>query len=119
MKNKNSGLTLIELIIAVAVLAVLMLGLFAAMSTSMYTAARSKHSAEMQKLAQQVMEELLSLNYGNLQAQDGKVILEGKYTVSISVHDFAVYVKQLTVVITLPESKVPPFTLSTLKSRSG
>lgn len=65
--STKQGFTLAELMVTVAVMAIMLMGLFAALTTSLYTSENSKWQVRQQKLAQLIMEELLSKPYGELE----------------------------------------------------
>ena len=119
--DSNHGITLIELIIAIAVLAVMLLGLFSSLTTSIYTSENSKLNAKQQALAQQVMEDVLSDDYAQMVTDwDNRTVLDQGLTADVSIiPDFSLGVSQITIVVRVPQRENrPPFVIATLRGSS-
>ena len=115
--DSNHGITLIELIIAISVLAVMLLGLFSSLTTSIYTSENSKINAKQQALAQQIMEDVLSEDYEQMAANwNNRTVLEQGLTADVTVAEFALGISEITIVVSVPKRENrPPFVIATLR----
>ena len=75
MHGAERAYTLIEVMIAAVIVVVLALGLSASMGAAFMADAAATHAAASSHAAQQVMEELQDLDYGDVLACDGDAIL--------------------------------------------
>lgn len=129
--------------VTVAVMAIMLMGLFAALTTSLYTSENSKWQVRQQKLAQLIMEELLSKPYSELATLTGlqtgtrlgsgieengvRTLIGWEYDAAssglratVTVHQPMVDIMQITVVVEVPgRDNRPPFILSTLRGKSS
>lgn len=147
--STKQGFTLAELMVTVAVMAIMLMGLFAALTTSLYTSENSKWQVRQQKLAQLIMEELLSKPYGELEdilktttntpttisdtrLKDG-TLSNNVYTIegweydgssglkaTVTMHIYTVDIIQITILVEVPGREGrPPFVLSTMRGRNS
>ena len=75
VKTKNAGFTLLEVMIATVILVTLALGLATSMGAAFMADAAARNAAASTHAAQQVMEELQHLDYGDVLACDGDAML--------------------------------------------
>jgi len=110
------GVTLVEVMIAVAIISVLFLGLFAALTTAFNTTGINYSNAHLQKFAQQIMEEILADSYANLATWNNKTVTYQGMIAEITVHDFAVDTKQISIFVRVDGKDTRTFTVATLKT---
>lgn len=118
MISPKKGFTLVELMVAVAVIAILLMGLFASLTTSLYTSQNSKIHARQQKLAQKIMEEFL-VNPPKTTTVNPRWEYQSPDTglkAFISMEDQSGYanIKKIIISVVVLGSDRPPFVLATL-----
>lgn len=114
-----AGLTLLEVTITVALLALILVGVLGALSTGALAQRSNTGMLGCQLLSRQVLEELKSVPYDGLAAFDGKSVddVSGKYRATISVFPAATNLMELEVVAASREDPGTAFRLVTLISR--
>ncbi len=117
LRQDFRGVTLLEIMIAIAVITVLLMGLFASMTTALYTSENARVNTKLQKFAQQVMEEIMAEPFDNLAIWHNKGIDYQGLRAEITVHDFAVDLKQITVFVRVQGRDRPTLLISTLRPK--
>lgn len=116
MYTSKRGMSLLEVIVAVTILAVLFLGLTATMGKSFKIADDTNSNVRLQKFTEQVMEEIMADTYANLPTWNNKTITYKGMTATVTVHDFAVDIKQITVVTQIIGNSKAKLLVSTLRT---
>ncbi len=110
------GLTMVEITITIAILALIMIGVLTSLSTSFMAQRNNTDLLECQFLTQRVLEEVKSTSYDGLLSFNGTRVDDpsGKYRASISASSAATNLVRVEVVTTArdnPESSARMVTL--------
>ncbi len=116
--SRHRGVSLLEVLVAVAILAVLFMAMFITMQQSLLTSENSRLNTRLQKFVQQIMEEISADVYTNIPNWNNKTINYQGLTANIIVNDFAVDIKQITVYATVQGREQPVLLVSTLRAKS-
>jgi len=113
------GLTLIEITITIAILALIMIGVLTSLSTSFMAQRNNTDLLECQFLTQRVLEEIKSTSYDGLLSFNGTRVddASGKYRASISASSVAANLVQVEVVTAAREKPQNSTRMVTLISR--
>ena len=85
----QSGFTILEVMVAISILAVGLMAVFSAQSRSIMGNKDANRQTEAMTLAQDKMEELLALPYDDLDAVGSPLSAPGGYTVAWTVNEYA------------------------------
>ena len=85
----QSGFTILEVMIAISILAVGLMAVFSAQSRSIMGNKDANRQTEAMTLAQDKMEELLAVPYEDLDAVGSPLSAPGGYTVAWTVNEYA------------------------------
>ena len=86
-KPSQSGFTILEVMIAISILAIGLLAVFSGQNMAIRGNNRASHLTEGMTLAQDKMEELLALPYDDVDATGSPVTDPGGYTIKWTVDD--------------------------------
>ena len=118
-KFRLCGLTMIEIMVTIALLALIMIGILASLSTSFLAQRNNTDLLECQFLSQRVLEEVKSTSYDGLLSFNGTHVddTSGKYRASISASNAAANLVQVEVVTAAREKPQNSTRMVTLISR--
>jgi len=86
-KARQSGFTILEVMIAISILAIGLLAVFSGQNMAIQGNNRASHLAEGMTLAQDKLEELLALPYDDVDATGSPVTDPGGYTITWTVNN--------------------------------
>lgn len=85
-RHANSGMTLLELMVAASILAIVSLSLVHAFSTTTSASVQSDRSMQVQSSLQSTYETVADVSYDQLLSWNGVVAKHGDHVVSFSTH---------------------------------
>jgi len=117
--SRLRGLTLLEIMVTIALLALIMIGILASLSTSFLAQRNNTDLLECQFLSQRVLEEVKSTSYDGLLSFNGTHVddTSGKYRASISASNAAANLVQVEVVTAAREKPINSTRVVTLISK--
>ena len=113
----KAGFTILEVMVAISILAVGLMAVFTAQSRSITGNTNANRQTEAMTLAQDKMEELLALFYDDVNTDGSPVSDPGGYTVSWTVDDTVFPNTKLITVTVAAEDIRKPLVLTCAKTR--
>ena len=113
----KAGFTILEVMVAISILAVGLMAIFTAQSRSIMGNTDANRQTEAMTLAQDKMEELLAVPYDDLDGTGSPVAAPGGYTVSWTVDDTLFPNTKLITVTVAAEDIRKPLVLTCAKTR--
>ena len=108
-KTRQTGFTILEVMIAISILAIGLLAVFSGQNMAIQGNNRANRLTEAMTLAQDKVEELLALPYDDVDATGSPVNDPGGYTISWTVDDTVfTHGKLITVTVTGQGLRRPP-----------
>ena len=98
--EKNAGFTLIEMLITAALIGIVVVGVVSTFTTAFIADRNSQEVITGRNLAQEVMETMAAVDYGNLLAMHGNAITRDDFTATISVDQIAAGLLRVEVAVT-------------------
>jgi prepilin-type N-terminal cleavage/methylation domain-containing protein len=115
--TRHGGFTILEVMIAISILAIGLLAVFSTQSRSMRANNNANRLTEGMTLAQDKMEELLALSYDDLDATGSPVYPPGGYKVEWTVVDYpGDHYKLITVTVSGQDIR-QPLVLTCIRTR--
>jgi len=115
--NGHGGFTILEVMVAISILAVGLMAIFTAQSRSIMGNTDANRQTEAMTLAQDKMEELLALSYDDVNTDGSPVSDPGGYTISWTVDDTTFPSTKLITVTVAAEDIRKPLVLTCAKTR--
>jgi type IV pilus modification protein PilV len=113
----KAGFTIIEVMVAISILAVGLMAVFTAQSRSITGNTNANRQTEAMTLAQDRMEQLLALSYDDVNTDGSPVSDPGGYTISWTVNDTAFPNTKIITVTVAAEDIRKPLVLTCAKTR--
>lgn len=115
--TRHGGFTILEVMIAISILAIGLLAVFSTQTRSMRANNNANRLTEGMTLAQDKMEELLALSYDDLDATGSPVTDPGGYTISWTVDDTVFSNAKLITVTVSGQDIRQPLVLTCIRTR--
>ena len=115
--TRQGGFTILEVMIAISILAIGLLAVFSTQTTSIRANTNANRLTEGMTLAQDKMEELLALSYDDVNTDGSPVSDPGGYTISWTVDDMVFPNTKLITVTVAAEDIRKPLVLTCAKTR--
>ena len=115
--TEKGGFTILEVMVAISILAVGLMAIFTAQSRSIMGNTAANRQTEAMTLAQDKMEELLALSYDDVNTDGSPVSDPGGYTISWTVDDMVFPNTKLITVTVAAEDIRKPLVLTCAKTR--